>query len=98
MNLAAVSMSLEMVLFWKLLLGISKVRELTELNKRIKDAKEDIETVHCPFLGRGARIDDIEAMEEQKERKRYLDNLLQQREKVELSLSLIDDYIKKATK
>ena len=26
MNLAALSMSLEMVLFWKLLLGISKVR------------------------------------------------------------------------
>ena len=72
--------------------------QLTELNKRIKDAKEDIETVHYPFLGRGARIDDVEAMEEQKERKRYLDNLLQQREKVELSLSLIDDYIKKATK
>ena len=36
--------------------------QLTELNKRIKDAKEDIETVHYPFLGRGARIDDIEAI------------------------------------
>ena len=72
--------------------------KLTELDKRIKDAKEDLETEHYPFFGRGARIDDIEAIEGQKERKRYLDNLLQQREKVELSLSLIDDYIKKATK
>ena len=72
--------------------------QLTELDKRIKDAKEDLETEHYPFFGRGARIDDIEAIEGQKERKRYLDNLLQQREKVELSLSLIDDYIKKATK
>ncbi len=72
--------------------------QLTELEKRIKDAKEDLETVHYPFFGRGALIDDIEAIEEQKGRKRYLDDLMLQRDEVILNLSLIDNYIKKATK
>lgn len=71
--------------------------QLTELNKRIKDAKEDLETVHYPFLGRGTRIDDIEAIEEQIRRQNKLE-LLVERQKLESNLALIDNYIKKATK
>ena len=72
--------------------------KLTELDKRIKDAKEDLETEHYPFFGRGARIDDIEAIEGQIKRKEYLDALLHQRKELEVNLALIDNYIKKVTK
>ena len=72
--------------------------KLTELDKRIKDAKEDLETVHYPFFGRGARIDDIEAIEGQIKRKEYLGDLLHQRKELEVNLALIDNYIKKVTK
>ena len=72
--------------------------KLTELDKRIKDAKEDLETVHYPFFCRGARIDDIEAIEGQIKRKEYLDALLHQRKELEVNLALIDNYIKKVTK
>ena len=72
--------------------------KLTELDKRIKDAKEDLETVHYPFFGRGARIDDIEAIEGQIKREEYLDALLHQHKELVVNLALIDNYIKKATK
>lgn len=72
--------------------------QLTELDKRIKDAKEDLEIEHYPFFGRGARIDDIEAIEGQIKRKEYLDALLHQRKELVVNLALIDNYIKKVTK
>ena len=71
---------------------------LTELDERIKEAKDDLEIEHYPFFGRGARIDDIEAIEGQIKRKEYLDALLHQRKELVGNLALIDDYIKKATK
>ena len=71
---------------------------LAELDKRIKDAKVDLETEHYPFFGRGARIEDFEAIEGQIKRKEYLDALLHQRKELVGNLALIDDYIKKATK
>ena len=72
--------------------------KLTELDKRIKEAKEDLETEHYPFFGRGARIDDIEAIEGQIKRQNELDSLLIERQKLESNLALINNYIKKATK
>ena len=71
---------------------------LAELDKRIKDAKVDLETEHYPFFGRGARIEDFEAIEGQIKRKEYLDALLHQRKEFVGNLALIDNYIKKATK
>lgn len=71
---------------------------LAELDKRIKDAKVDLETEHYPFFGRGARIEDFEAISGQIKRKEYLDALLHQRKELVGNLALIDDYIKKATK
>ena len=71
---------------------------LAELDKRIKDAKVDLETEHYPFFGRGARIEDFEAIEGLIKRKEYLDALLHQRKELVGNLALIDDYIKKATK
>lgn len=58
----------------------------------------DLETEHYPFFGRGARIEDFEAIEGQIKRKEYLDALLHQRKELVGNLALIDDYIKKATK
>lgn len=56
----------------------------------------DYETVY-PFVG-GARIDYIHAAQEKAEQKEYLNQLLAKRKEIEVNLSLIQNYIKKATR
>lgn len=73
-------------------------RKLIELDKQIEDAKSSVETAISSFFGRGALINDIEDIEKQKNRKSYLDSLLNQRKEIETNLSLIQNYINKATK
>ena len=73
-------------------------QQLINLDKKIEEAKLAVETAISPFFGRGARIDDIEELEGQKNRKRYLESLIAQRKDIELNLLLIQNYIKKATK
>lgn len=70
-------------------------RQLAELDRQIEDAKFDVDTVY-PFVG-GSRIDKIVAAQEKIEQMEYLDQLLAKRKEIETNLSLIDDYIKKAT-
>lgn len=71
-------------------------RQLAELDRQIEDAKFKVETVY-PFVG-GAKIHQIVAAQEKLEQIEYLDQLLAKRKEIEIILSLIDDYIKKATK
>ena len=49
-----------------------------------------------PFVG-GARIDHIIAAQEKAKQKAHLDQLLAKRREIEVNLSLIQDYVKKAT-
>lgn len=70
-------------------------RQLAELDKQIEDAKFKVETVY-PFVG-GAKIHQIVAAQKKLEQIEYLDQLLAKRKEIETNLSLIDDYIKKAT-
>lgn len=70
--------------------------QLPNLDKQIEDAKFKVETVY-PFVG-GARIHQIAAAQEKIEQIEYLEQLLAKRKEIETNLSLIDDYIKKATK
>ena len=70
-------------------------RQLAELDRQIEDAKFDVDTVY-PFVG-GAKIHQIVAAQEKLEQIEYLDQLLAKRKEIETNLSLIDDYIKKAT-
>ena len=72
--------------------------QLNEVDKQIEKAKVDLETDHHPFFGRGTRIYDVEAIEEQIRRQTKLDILLAKRQELEINLGLIDNYIKKATK
>ena len=55
-----------------------------------------VDTVYH-FVG-GARIDHIIAAQEKAEQKTHLDQLLAKRREIEVNLSLIQDYIKKATR
>lgn len=71
-------------------------RQLIELNQQIEEAQMDYETVY-PFVG-GARIDYIHAAQEKAEQKEYLNQLLAKRKEIEVNLSLIQNYIKKATR
>ena len=50
-----------------------------------------------PFVG-GARIDHIIAAQEKAKQKAHLDQLLAKRREIEVNLSLIQDYVKKATR
>ena len=72
--------------------------EITPTQEQIEKAKVDLETDHHPFFGRGTRIYDVEAIEEQIRRQTKLDILLAKRQELETNLGLIDNYIKKATK
>ena len=72
--------------------------QLLDLDKQIEKAKTDLNTDHHPYFGRGARIYDVEAIEEQIRRQNKLDSLLVERQKLESNLALIDNYIKKVTK
>lgn len=71
-------------------------QQLVELDKEIEDAQMEIDTVY-PFVG-GARIDHIIAAQEKAEQKAHLDQLLAKRREIEVNLSLIQDYVKKATR
>ena len=50
-----------------------------------------------PFVG-GVRIDYIIAAQEKAKQKAHLDQLLAKRREIEVNLSLIQDYVKKATR
>lgn len=69
-------------------------RQLAELDSQIEDVQMEVDTVY-PFVG-GAKIDHIIAAQEKAEQKAHLNQLLAKRKKVEVNLSLIQDYIKKA--
>lgn len=72
-------------------------QQLIELEPQIEDAKIAVETAHSPFIG-GPLIEQIHEHEECLRRKGYLNHLLAKRKEIEANLSLIQDYIKKATK
>ena len=69
-------------------------QHLAEINIQIEDAKEALEIV-SPFA-RGAKIDQIEEEQEKNKQRVYLKQLLFKRKKLELNISLIQDYINKA--
>jgi len=71
-------------------------QQLVELDKEIEDTQMEVDTVY-PFVG-GARIDHIIAAQEKAEQKAHLDQLLAKRREIEVNLSLIQDYVKKATR
>lgn len=71
-------------------------RQLAELDGQIEDAQMKVDTVY-PFVG-GARIDHIIAAQEKAGQKGHLNQLLAKRKEIEINLSLIQDYIRKATR
>lgn len=71
-------------------------QQLVELDKEIEDAQMEVDKVY-PFVG-GARIDHIIAAQEKAKQKAHLDQLLAKRREIEVNLSLIQDYVKKATR
>ena len=71
-------------------------QQLVELDKEIEDAQMEIDMV-SPVIG-GARIDHIIAAQEKAEQKAHLEQLLAKRREIEVNLSLIQDYVKKATR
>lgn len=71
-------------------------RQLAELDGQIEDAQMKVDTVY-PFVG-GARIDHIIAAQEKAGQKAHLNQLLTKRKEIEINLSLIQDYIRKATR
>ena len=73
-------------------------QQLAQLNLQIRDAEEDLQTVHYPFYGRGSRIDDIEADMENQKRREYLQSLLSAKKEFENKLDPINVYLSKAGK
>lgn len=71
-------------------------RQLVELGKQIKDAQMEVDTAY-PFVG-GAQIDSIMNVQEKFKQKAHLDQLLAKHKEIEVNLSLIQDYIRKATR
>lgn len=71
-------------------------RQLAELDRQIEDAQIDVDTVY-PFVG-GSLIHKIEAAQKKQGQIDRLNSLLEKRKELEINLSLIEDYIKKATK
>lgn len=69
-------------------------QQLVELDSQIEAVRMEVDTVY-PFVG-GARINHITAAQEKAEQKAYLNLLLAKRKEIEVNLSLIQDYIKKA--
>lgn len=70
-------------------------RQLAELDSQIEDAQMEVDTVY-PFVG-GARINHIIAVQEKAEQIEDLAQLVAKRKEIEANLSLIQDYIQKAT-
>ena len=73
-------------------------QQLAQLSRQIKEAEIDLETVHYPVYGRGARIDDIEADIENQKRREYLQSLLSTKNELENKLNSINMYLSKAGK
>ena len=71
-------------------------QQLVELDKEIEDAQMEVDIVY-PFVG-GAKIDHIITAQEKAEQKAHLNQLLAKRREIEVNLSLIQDYVKKATR
>lgn len=71
-------------------------RQLAELDKEIEEAQMEVDIVY-PFIG-GARIDHIIAAQKKVKQKAHLNQLLAKRSEIEVNLSLIQDYVKKATR
>ena len=71
-------------------------QQLVELDKEIEDAQMEVDIVY-PFVG-GARIDHIIAAQEKAKQIAHLNQLLAKRREIEVNLSLIQDYVKKATR
>lgn len=72
--------------------------QLEELNLQIRNVEDDLNTVHYPFYGRGARIDDIMADEENAKRREKLNNLLNAKKEIESRLNSINLYLQKVAK
>lgn len=71
-------------------------QQLVELNSQIENSQMEVDTV-CPFVG-GARIDHIITAQEKAQKKAHLNQLLAKRKEIKVNLSLIQDYIYKATR
>ena len=71
-------------------------QQLVELDKEIEDAQMEVDIVY-PFVG-GARIDHIIAAQEKAKQKAHLNQLWAMRREIEVNLSLIQEYVKKATR
>ncbi len=72
--------------------------QLEELNSQIRNAEDDLNTVHYPFYGRGARIDDIMADEENAKRREKLNSLLNAKKEIDNRLNSINLYLQKVSK
>ena len=62
-------------------------QQLVELDKEIEDAQMEVDIVY-PFVG----------AQEKAKQKAHLNQLLAKRREIEVNLSLIQDYVKKATR
>jgi hypothetical protein len=74
------------------------VSQLDLINHQIKEAEIDLNTVHHPFRGRGAPIEDIEADMEDRERLENLSRLKQIKAVLESKLQSIETYLDKVQK
>lgn len=72
--------------------------QLEELNSQIRNAEDDLNTVHYPFYGRGARIEDIMADEENAKRREKLNSLLNAKKEIDNRLNSINLYLQKVSK
>lgn len=70
-------------------------QQLRELNNMIEDAQMEVDIVN-PFVG-GVRIDRIMDTQEKARQIDRLNQLLTKRKEIEINISLIQDYINKAT-
>lgn len=70
-------------------------QQLRELDSMIDDAQIEVDSVN-PFVG-GVGIDRIMEVQEKTEQIDRLNQLLDKRKEVKINLSLIQDYINKAT-
>ena len=71
-------------------------RQLIELDQQITEAKTAVETV-SPFVS-AVRIERAYAAQEKLKQIEYRNELLAKRKEIEVNLSLIQNYIKKATR
>ena len=70
-------------------------QQLRELNNMIEDAQMEVDIVN-PFVG-GVRIERIMDTQEKARQIHRLNQLLTKRKEIEINISLIQDYINKAT-